>query len=467
MKTLKTLVVTMVVWLVWVSVAGAQGPARVAREVVVRLEPGVSAGQFALERGSVVLGSIASRNVHRLSVPLGVSDEDFLSSIQDDGGVVFAEFNFVASDTNPGADTRSIFVASTIGAFMDQPALDTVGADGAQVVALGGGVIVAVIDSGIDGAHPFFAQRVVLTPLDLIEPGGGAFDGGDGLDNDGDGLIDEGVGHGTIVAGIVGLMAPEAVIWPIRVLDSDGGSTTFMLSAGVFAAADAGADVMNISLGTIAESVLLSGAVDEALAAGAMVVASAGNEGTDQAPSFPAAFSARGVLSVAATRETDTVAPFSNFGSTITLTAPGDPVVGTVPGGQFGSAQGTSFAAPVVSGVAALLRSVAPGVSSVAIRERLVATAVNIDALNPQVAGSIGAGRVSALAALGGPGAGLVGFADLNGDRRVNTLDLYLLQSAQADIDGDGAFTGADRSAMEWFVRRLEKLTLVGPAAGQ
>ncbi|MBA4120412.1 MAG: hypothetical protein C0513_06910 [Isosphaera sp.] len=458
MKTLTTLIAWLAVWLAAPAQSVAQNPPAVPREVVVRLGPGVSAAQFAQERGSAVLGSIVSRNAHRLSVPIGLGTDDFLSSIQDDSGVVFAELNFIAADTNPGADTRSIFVASTLGEFLEQPALDSVGADGAQVVALGGGVIVAVIDSGIDVSHPFFARRVLLAPLDLIEPGGAAFDGPDGLDNDGDGLIDEAVGHGTIVAGIVGLMAPEAVIMPIRVLDSDGASTTFRLSAAVFAATDAGADVLNISLGTIAESQLLSEAIDEALAAEAVVIASAGNEGTDQAPSFPAAFSARGVLSVAATRATDVVAPFSNFGSTVTLTAPGDPVVGTAPGGQFGSAQGTSFAAPLVSGAVALLRSVAPGVPSRVIRDRLLATAVNIDATNPQLAGNIGAGRVSASAALSGAGAGLLGFADLNNDRRVNTLDLYILQSAGADIDGDGAFTSSDRAAMERFVRRFEVL---------
>jgi subtilisin family serine protease len=162
------------------------------------------------------------------------------------------------------------------------------------------------------------------------------------------------------------------------------------------------------------------------------------------------------VISVAATRNNDVLAPFSNFGGTVSMTAPGDPVIGPLPGGGFGSARGTSFAAPIVSGAAALLRSVTPGMPMESVRLRLLETADNIDAANPGVAGNIGSGRLDAGAALGVGGPAVLGLADLNGDRRVDIEEIYLFHRSPRDLNGDGLIDGRDLEALIGFVRRFE-----------
>jgi subtilisin family serine protease len=437
---------------------GDEPPPFVPDEVVVRLAPGTSAAAFAQQYGSAVLESITSRNIHRLDVPPGLTEPEFVDLIDDDARVTLVELNWLGGDRNPDGGTQSIFVVERYEDFMAQLAMGVVRADQAQTRARGSGILVAVIDSGLDTEHPLFAGRVPFGGLDLIENDTTPQDAPDGVDNDADGLFDEMTGHGTLVAGVILRVVPDAWILPIRVLDSDGGSTNFRLIDGVYAAVDRGADILNISLGTVAPSPLLESAIAEAGAGPRLVVCAAGNDGTDQTPWFPAAFSGTSVLSVAATRNNDVLATFSNWGGTISLTAPGDPVIGAVPGGAYGSARGTSFAAPIVAGSAALLRSLTPCVPMDTVAARVLATADNIDAQNPNFAGKIGAGRLDAAAAVGVGTTPPPGIADLNNDDRVDVEDLYRLNASPRDLNGDGVANAADRAALEAFLRRFEEL---------
>jgi len=445
--------------LVVASPCRADDPAPfVPGEVVASLTPGTSARQFALDYGSSVLESMQTRSIHRLLVPAGMTEVDFIDLIDDDIRVAQADLNFLGEDTNPDPTTQSIFVRVHASSFPSQPAAEVIDVPSAHRRADGWGVVVAVIDSGIDTMHPFFGGRI-LPGVDLVDGDINPLDAGDGLDSDGDGLIDEMVGHGTIVSGIILQTAPSSRILPIRALDSDGHTTIFRLVDGMYVAGDRGASVVNISLGTIAESELLRSALLDLVARQVIVVAAAGNDATDQVRRFPAAYSDLGAISVAATDLGDQLAEFSNFGSSVSICAPGDPVLGPIPGLSFGSARGTSFASPWVAGAAALVRSISPAIPVVTLRTHLLGAADNIDSSNPSMAGKIGSGRLNAATAVGATGAIPPGLADYDQNGRVDSRDLPLYLINPRDLDADGVVDARDWLALRRFVQNSVRMS--------
>jgi thermitase len=178
-----------------------------------------------------------------------------------------------------------------------------------------------------------------------------------GCDSDSDGTVDSAVGHGTFVAGMVSLVAPAARILPLRVLDGDGHGTVFAVSQAILDAVAAGADVINLSFGTDkdAESKVVTEALRTAREKGVVVVAAAGNQGSKR-EHFPA--SKKDVWSVGALDSgNEHLAAFSNRGGWVDLATSGENVLGPVPGNAYARWSGTSVAAPLVAGQAALLTS--------------------------------------------------------------------------------------------------------------
>jgi subtilisin family serine protease len=263
---------------------------------------------------------------------------------------------------------------------------------------LGAGVVVAVIDSGVDATHPDLSQRMHPTAWDFV-------------DNDADASpvgTSGNEAHGTRVAGVIAAslngvgavgVAPEARIMAIRACEG-GGCLTSDIANGIHFAIDNGADVINLSVGAIVSSGgVVESAVARAESQNVTIVAAAGNQGVDLDELSPDQIMVPGglphsnVVAVAATTSRDQLAGFSNYGRNIVdIAAPGSEIVTTDPGGGHVLGEGTSFSAPIVAGVAALLLSQDPGIGHQELIARLKAFADRPGNL----ASNVEAGRVNA-----------------------------------------------------------------------
>ncbi|MFI8522128.1 type VII secretion-associated serine protease mycosin [Streptomyces sp. NPDC085481] len=234
----------------------------------------------------------------------------------------------------------------------------------------GKGVRVAVIDTGVDDVNPQLKPAVdAKAGKDYLKPDKNNPGIGDDQRGKTDGTVDE-VGHGTKVAGIIAArprqgtgfvgLAPEATIIPIRQNDEKNSGKSDTMAQAIDYAVSKGAHVINISQDTtqpLGPDSAMAKAVARALKANVVVVASAGNDGMDGKlkNTYPAAFP--GVLAVASSDRNNERAAFSQSGTFVGVAAPGVDVVSTVPGGGQCVDNGTSFSAPYVAGIAALLRA--------------------------------------------------------------------------------------------------------------
>lgn len=250
-------------------------------------------------------------------------------------------------------------------------------------------VVIAVVDSGIDAAHPDLASKLV--------PGYNSIK----RTND----TRDGDGHGTNMSGIAAAVTNNRVgiagicslckIMPVKALNSRGEGYSSDIAMGIRWAADNGADVINLSMGSFEFSKAVQGAVNYAHEKRCVLVAAAGNEAVDT-PSYPAAY--EHVIGVAATDRENQSAEFSNFGDYVDLAAPGVEILSTMKDRSYESQEGTSPAAAAVSGIAALMLSLNAELTPQEVEDALKMTAVDLG--HPDRDEEYGFGLVNAEAAL-------------------------------------------------------------------
>jgi len=260
------------------------------------------------------------------------------------------------------------------------------------------GIIVAVIDTGIDADHPAFAGKLTSDGWNVLDNNADYQEVANGVDDDGDGLIDEMYGHGTHVAGIIARLAPMVKILPIKALNDEGIGDSFGVATGIVYAYEHGARVINLSLSSTKESDVIDRAIQAARERGVVVVASAGNADRESPKEYPSA--SPGVIGVAATGPGDVKSPFSSYGAELSMSAPGTGIQSAIPGGEYGEASGTSMAAPFVTAAVALVMEKNPQMNTDDIEALIESTSASLDTTNPDYVGKLGSGRLDITAAV-------------------------------------------------------------------
>lgn len=228
----------------------------------------------------------------------------------------------------------------------------------------GQGVVVAVVDTGIDENHPDLVNSI----QQIINVTGEGMKASNG----------HGIGCAGIIAaqnnneGILGT-APGAKIIGIKAMRESGGGSISEIIAGIDAAIKAGAQVINLSLGTTSDVPSLKAAIDRAVSAGIYVVCSAGNAGQDNSVVYPARYDV--TYAIGATNQSGNVSAFSSRGWEVDIAAPGERILTTWRNRSYARVSGTSFSAPYVSGLFALFLSAELYIT----HERLQATAIDIE----------------------------------------------------------------------------------------
>ena len=346
----------------------------------------------------------SANQVFLVTAPANMSPNAFLMLLASAPGVVSAELDQAVSiatgsataTTPPPAlvDTTPVqyYVSTVWEGYVNQPAAQIIRLQSAQnQFNLTGNGIIADIDTGVDPNHPVL-QPILLPGYDFTRNQVGGSEMNDlpsgsstsesacsnctpgqvnqysmaMVDQQSIAMVDGGpqyadFGHGTMVAGVLHLVAPTASIMPLKAFGADGtGYLSDILRAIYYAAAN-NANVVNMSFDLTTYSQALANAVNSAEQSGIMFAASSGNDGQMEMV-YPAGL--MNVMGVASTNPQDQRSVFSNYGDQIVwIAAPGEAVVTTYPFGTYAAAWGTSFSSPMVAGGAALLQQANPNIS--------------------------------------------------------------------------------------------------------
>lgn len=267
-----------------------------------------------------------------------------------------------------------------------QPSGNKLKLPGAHESTTGAGIKVGIIDGGVDFGH---------TDLALVTTSGYDYIDNDSVANDDPGGSFS--GHGTFVAGLVNFTAPDAELIAYRALDTAGRGNGYDVAQAIVQAVLDSCRVINLSLAMHGSHSALELAIAYARGQSVVVVAAAGNDSASVVR-YPA--SDTNTVSVAAVDSVNIKADFSNFGDHVDVCAPGAHVFSTYPTDQYARWEGTSFATPFVSGLFAMIASLAPSATMEEMIAAVKSSAQPIDSLNPDQAGLLGAGLIHPPAAL-------------------------------------------------------------------
>ncbi len=349
----------------------------------------------------------------------------------------------------------------------------------------GEGVVVAVIDTGVNISHTDLDDNIWVNTGEIA---------GDGIDNDGNGYVDDihgwnfvgnnanvsdDNGHGTHVAGTIGAerngfgatgVAPDSTILPIKVLNQQGSGLVNSIARGIRYAVDNGADIVNLSLGGGFSSVIAS-AISYAASNDVLVVAAAGNEGAST-PTNPASLSSRydNLLSVGAFGSNGRIAGFSNGvgnSGAVQVDAPGVNVYSTAANGGFAFLSGTSMATPHAAGIAALTLSANSNLTASSLRNIIVQSS-DRSAAGSDAQGVVNASRAIPLALNSGGGvlAGNVNSTSTAAGESRSPGLVAQSMAAQTLPDFAGADDGFSESRNELAGQRQVQLSAVNAQRG-
>ena len=355
-------------------------------ELILRPKEGISRAELIAllkERGIAVIGDIPELDLIRVSLPDDMKVGDAQKFLKEKDAVSETVRNAPVT-LEPAPVAENIKQGTPVGSS----ALKLMGGDIIGKGRDGAGILVAVLDTGVDDSVPSLAGQTF---------------GGYDIVND-MAFVSDNNGHGTACASLIagkggegGILgtAPKAQILPVKVMDDAGKSDGFAIAKGIVYAVEKGAKIINLSLGTTSETTLLDSAIEYALGKGVLVVAASGNEGKE-GENYPS--TVEGVLCVGAVDGEKWKAAFSNYGPKVDLVAPGVLVAAAAPAGGVVLMSGTSSAAPLVSGAAASVWSENPNWSAEKVAEKLMAEADDLG--SPGADDWYGAGLVNLYRAL-------------------------------------------------------------------
>lgn len=347
--------------------------------------------------------SFSDLNIHRLRVDSSSEAESLVRDLESDPNIEYIEKNYLLKIDPTEPEAANVSYED----FMAQSTSATYSQNGAAIKATEAWAltssleahndrpIVAVIDTGVDYTHSVFVNSDAIWTNSGEIPDNGIDDDGNGYVDDIRGwnfaaktnnpIDDDRTGHGTHVAGIIlgttqSLSSTEKSkirIMPLKFLSNDGGGSTSDAVSAIYYAVRNGASVINNSWGGSNYSQALHDALAYAYAQRVVIVAAAGNysRDNDTTPIYPANYPVPSLISVAASYDWDQIASFSNYGkTTVHIASPGVSIYSTVKNGSFNYMSGTSMAAPLISGLAAMILREAPSLSGYQVKQLIVAS---------------------------------------------------------------------------------------------
>ncbi len=344
------------------------------------------ADSLALEMDGSVAKHLQAIDVYLFNVDPAQNLDSMAGELESAPDIAYAHPNYLVSRLHPVQGSYPFSDENNIGSYADQPAAGMLSLDGAHQSVTGNAVTVGIIDGGIDFTHPAL-NGMATSGYDILDDDADAFDEPGGYNS----------GHGTFVAGVVHLVAPDADLLAYRVTDADGYGTGFDLAEAIERAVNEGCQIINLSLVLLQEHYAVRDAIDYAMSQGVMVIVAAGNEGSED-PVYPAIYD--NALAVAAIDSLMLLADFSSFGDHIDICAPGTEIYSAFQDDIYAWWSGTSFSTPFIAGLSALILEARPVADPFMIRHAMTQGADDLDGLNPDVAGKLGSGLADPLQSL-------------------------------------------------------------------
>ena len=348
--------------------------------ILVAPNAGLSDDDFAgvlMSHSGKSLGKVRGLEVHVVELPANANEDAVAKALARNPHVKFAEVDRIVSAS-----------ATTNDPILSQEwQISRIGASTAWTTSTGAGIVVAVLDSGVQSNHPDLQANLV--------PGWNIYNNNN--------LTDDVNGHGTAVAGTIAAVGNNGIgvvgvaygakIMPVRISDATCNTTLSLIASGLTWAADHGADVANISYSNLYKSSTVISAATYLRNKGGETVVSANNNAINEGSA-----NTTSMITVSATDQYDSLASFSSWGPMVDVAAPGVTVQTTLWNSGYGWGTGTSFSTPVVAGTVALIMSANPALTPDQIENVLFSTATNLGATGYDY--YFGWGRVNAAAAV-------------------------------------------------------------------